>query len=70
MYQEGERLTKKENFTDHYRWYMDLKLITEKLEKRNFSILYKIESNGLVIFKEENPAVIRLIAKINSNNTQ
>ena len=63
MYKKGKSLSDNENFTDHYRRYMDLKSIISKLEKRGFSIIYKIESDGLAVYKDDDPVVIRIIAK-------
>lgn len=63
MFKQGENLSETENFTTHYRRYMNLNKIIEKLESRNFKIEYKIEDNNLAIYKEDNPYVIRLIAR-------
>lgn len=63
MFKKGEMLSESENFTDHYRRYMDLDKIIEKLESRGFEIIYKIEDNDLAVYKEDNPYVIRIMAK-------
>ena len=42
---------------------MDLDKIIEKLESRNFEIIYNIEDNNLAVYKDDNPYVIRIIAK-------
>lgn len=63
MFKQGEALSETENFTTHYRRYMDLDKITEKLESRGFEILFKIEDNDLAVYKDDNPYVIRIIAK-------
>lgn len=63
MFKQGEALSETENFTTHYRRYMDLDSIINKLESRNFEILFKIEDNNLAIYKDDNPYVIRIIAK-------
>ena len=63
MFRQGKTLSETENFTNHYRRYMDLNKIIEKLESRNFEIIYKIEDNNLAIHKDDNPYVIRIIAK-------
>ena len=63
MFRQGKALSETENFTNHYRRYMDLNKIIEKLESRNFEIIYKIEDNNLAIHKDDNPYVIRIIAK-------
>lgn len=63
MFKQGNALSENENFTNHYRRYMDLDVITDKLESRNFEIIYKIEDNNLAVYKDDNPYVIRIIAK-------
>ena len=63
MFKQGKNLSETENFTTHYRRYMDLNKIIKKLESRNFNIEFKIESNNLAVYKEDNPYVIRIIAK-------
>lgn len=63
MFKQGENLSENENFTTHYRRYMDLDKIITKLESRNFEIIYKIEDNDLAVYRDDNPYVIRIIAK-------
>lgn len=63
MYQKGKSLSETENFTDHYRRYMDYNNIIEKLTNRNFEIIFGVEDNDLAVYKDDNPYVIRIIAK-------
>lgn len=63
MFKKGEALSDTENFTTHYRRYMDLDKFTSKLEDLGFEILYKIEDKDLAPYKDDNPYVIRIIAK-------
>ena len=63
MFKKGDALSDTENFTTHYRRYMDLDKITQNLESRNFEIIYKIEDNDLAVYKDDNPYVIRIIAR-------
>ena len=63
MFKQGKSLSDTENFTTHYRRYMDLDKIIEKIGSRNFDIVYKIEDNNLAVYKDDNPYVIRIIAK-------
>ena len=63
MFKKGEALSDTENFTTHYRRYMDLNKFTSKLEDLGFEILFKIEDNDLAPYKDDNPYVIRIIAK-------
>ena len=65
MYNEGRKLSKTENFTNHYRRYMQLDKIISKLESRDLEIIYQIEDKDLAVYKDDNPYVIRLIAKKN-----
>lgn len=63
MFKRGVALSENENFTDHYRRYLDLKTITEKLESRNFKIIHKSEGKNLAIYEDDNPCLIRIIAE-------
>ncbi len=63
MYKQGKALSETENFTDHYRRFMDLDSIISKLESRNFKIIFKIEDKDLAVYKDDNPYLIRIIAK-------
>jgi len=63
MFKKGEALSDTENFTTHYRRYMDLDKFIAKLEDLGFEILFKIEDNDLAVYKDDNPYVIRIIAK-------
>ena len=65
MYNEGKKLSKTENFTTHYRRFMQLDKIVSKLESRDLEIIYQIEDKDLAVYKDDNPYVIRLIAKKN-----
>jgi hypothetical protein len=47
----------------HYRRGANLKKIVNKLEKNNYKIHFSIESNGLAVYKEEDPFVIRVISE-------
>lgn len=63
MFKQGKSLSDTENYTTHYRRYMDLDKIIDKLESRNFEIIYHVEDNNLAVYKDDNPYVIRIIAK-------
>ena len=64
MFKKGENLSHNENFTDHYRRYMDLDNFCQKLESKNFEILFKIEDKDLAPYKDDNPYLIRIIARV------
>lgn len=63
MFKQGRNLSETENFTNHYRRYMDLERIVEKLEMRNFHVEFKLEDKDLAVYKDDNPYVIRIIAR-------
>ena len=63
MFKKGKNLSQNENFTTHYRRYMDLDVFTKKLESLGFEILFKLEDNNLAVYKDDNPYVIRIISK-------
>ncbi len=63
MFKQGNALSDTENFTTHYRRYMDLNQFIAKLENLGFEILFKIEDKNLAPYKDDNPYVIRIIAK-------
>ncbi|WP_458454919.1 class I SAM-dependent methyltransferase [Methanobrevibacter sp.] len=65
MFRKGKLLSETENFTTHYRRYMDMGKFISKLESRGFEVLYKIEDKDLAPYKDDNPYVIRIIARIN-----
>lgn len=66
LYNTGTRISGNENFTDHYRRYMDKDIFISKLENLGFEIIYCIESNGLAVYKDEDPKIVRIISKKNS----
>lgn len=49
---------------DHFRRYLDFEETVEKLGKLGFSFEEKIESQGLAPYKEEDPFLIRIVAKL------
>lgn len=63
MFKQGKILSETENFITHYRRYMDLNKISEKLKMRNFEIIFKLEDKNLAPYKDDNPYIIRIIAK-------
>ena len=62
IYGEGDEVGKHEYITSHYRRFIDPKDLKAKLE-HNFKILYFEESCGLSRTEEEDPCLIRVIAK-------
>jgi hypothetical protein len=60
---EDENLDK--HFGGHYRRYVDSDLFLNRLMALNFSIDYSLVGQGMAKYKEEDPFVIRIIAKKN-----
>lgn len=56
-------------YSDHYRRFVRFDEICSELEEIGFQILYKIESQGLAPYKNEDPFIIRLVcSKPSSKN--
>lgn len=62
--QQGVAIGQNERITDHYRRFIDAGTIVSKLGAAGFEILYSVESNGLAIYKDDDPVVARIIARI------
>lgn len=63
MFRKGEQISKNENITTHYRRYLDLNETITKLKKLGLKIIYKLESQGLAKYKNDDPMLIRIVAK-------
>ena len=63
MYNNGTKLSINENFTDHYRRYMNKDKFISKLEYIGFKIRYSIEDKGLAVSEKEDPFIVRIIAE-------
>ena len=59
----GEVLSPTERIDGHYRRFVDRRILEEKLKSVGFTIAESIESQGFAVFKDEDPVVIRIIAK-------
>lgn len=59
----GIRLSVNENFTDHYRRYIDMDQICENLKTLGFSIVEALESDEFAPYKNERPMIIRVTAQ-------
>lgn len=62
LYGQGTEVEKDAFVTDHYRRFVRFEALTEELEKIGFKIEYAVESKGFAVYKDEDPAVIRVIA--------
>ena len=66
LLQKGKKISNNENFTDHYRRFIDTEALIKKIKKiNNFKIVYFIERKGLSKYKYDNPTLARLILKKN-----
>lgn len=63
MIRLGEVLSPNERIHGHYRRFIILDELRERLTRRGFVIENETESDGLAIFGEENPVVIRINAR-------
>ena len=64
MYGKGRKIGKHEYVTSHYRRFIDPKDLKKKLSKF-CKILYFKESKNYAKFKNQNPWILRVIAKVN-----
>ena len=61
MFQKGEKISDNENVTTHYRRYLNLE--DNKIEKCGLKIIYQLESQGLAVYKDDDPMLIRIVAQ-------
>lgn len=62
LYNKGTKIGTHEFITSHYRRFINPPELKEKL-KKNFKIIYFYQGKNLAKFKNENPYVLRIIAK-------
>ncbi len=60
---KGEVLSPTERIDGHYRRFIDLIILEERLQGIGFEIIESKESRGFAVFKDEDPVVIRITAK-------
>jgi len=63
MFRDGEVLSPTERVSGHYRRFIILDELIERLTKVGFKVIYQIEAKGLAVHKDEDPMVIRIIAE-------
>ena len=63
LFGQGIAVEESAFITDHYRRFANYDNLLKKLEELNFNIEYSVEDKGLAVYKEEDPVVIRIIAK-------
>ncbi|MDW3210008.1 MAG: class I SAM-dependent methyltransferase [Reichenbachiella sp.] len=62
LYGEGTEVERDAFVTDHYRRFVRIDELTKELETLGFKIEYSEESKGFAVYKNEDPAVIRVVA--------
>jgi len=67
LYKEGDFVNQKEHakITDHYRRFTEIDRFKKDLQKCGFDIVFDIESKGLAVYKNDDPVVIRIVARNN-----
>jgi hypothetical protein len=60
---EGEVLSPTERISGHYRRFIVMPELVDKLQSLGFSIVEQTESQGLAVYGNEDPMVIRVIAR-------
>ena len=60
---KGEVISSNERSEGHYRRFIDFNELKSRLIDAGFEIEESLESNGLAIYKDDDPVVIRIIAK-------
>lgn len=63
LFRKGEVISSNERSEGHYRRFIDFNELKSRLIDAGFDIEESIESNGLAIYKDDDPVVIRIIAK-------
>ena len=63
LYGKGKQVERDAFVTTHYRRFIRLDELLDELKDVGFKIKYSIEQNGLAIFKDEDPTVIRICAE-------
>lgn len=65
LFQAGTQVENEDNakITDHYRRFIRFDRLKQDIRKLGLTIEYSVESNGLAPYKDEDPTVIRVIAK-------
>ena len=62
LYGQGTPMPDNAFFTDHYRRFMVLEEIIDRITSVGLKIIYKLESKGLAPYKDQDPSIIRILA--------
>lgn len=60
---EGEVISPTERIAGHYRRFIIREQLRDHLVSSGFEVTFETESNGLAVYKEEDPVVIRFVAR-------
>lgn len=61
LYKQGTAISDTERITDHYRRFIDAPAFRVEMAAKGWTELFFTESDGLAVFKTENPVVARFI---------
>ena len=61
--ENGKKISNNERFTDHYRRFVDVKKLHNKLKRNNFKIIYLRVGVNLSKTRSENPHLCRIVFK-------
>lgn len=63
LYGIGKKVQKNAYYTDHYRRFIDMNELEQELKDIGFEILFKKEGRGMAVYKQDDPVILRIIAK-------
>lgn len=63
MARNGEVISPTERVYGHYRRFIVLEELVDRLERMDFEIVNSVESNGCAVFRDEDPVVVRVSAR-------
>jgi hypothetical protein len=65
MFGVGKCIGPDEYVNGHYRRFLRMEVIRAKLERLGFTIDLMIEEKGVAVYKDDDPVVLRFIARVN-----
>ena len=63
MFKASKKISSNEGETDHYRRFIVFDDFINKIKQSGFEIIESVEQSGLAAYKDDDPVVIRVIAK-------
>ena len=63
MFSKSSKISANEGKTDHYRRFAIYDDLLNKIKSYNFEIVESTEAQGLAVYKDEDPYIIRIIAR-------